>query len=90
MGAEAAWSLLLDGADVPPLHAPTVFNLDGDAADLDFQTGIGTYDLRRGKAPLRGAWWRLTLDSTLGEIQQRYGEARRVWLVRDDSAGTAS
>jgi hypothetical protein len=31
----------------------------------------------------------LTWDSTLGEIQQRYGEARRVWLDGDDSAGTA-
>ena len=35
MGAVAAWSLLLDGAPVQPLQAPTVFNLDGIAAVLD-------------------------------------------------------
>ena len=86
MGAESAWSQILDGTSVQQSLSPSVFILDGIAADHDIHIRIDTYDLRRGKAPLSGSWRCLTWESTLREIQRRYGSSRR---VRVDGAGSS-
>ena len=83
MDAEDTWRNLMGNTSLGVLDAPLAFSLDGAA----FELGVShrPSNVRAGKAPLSGMWWRLTWIVACTEVRTRY-ERLRVMLnaVRDD------
>ena len=55
-----------------------LFSLDGAVVELGLPDRVNSCQVRRGKAPLIGIWWRLTWDGACTEVRQRYERLRVV------------
>ena len=75
---EESWRELMRAAPSGELDAPSVFTLDGASVDLGIPSGWDSSQLRRGKAPLRAAWWRVVWAAARQEVRRRYGEGLRI------------
>ena len=78
MQAEEAWRDLMSTTPLGALDAPSGFSLDGAVVELGLPDRVNSCQVRRGKAPLIGIWWRLTWDGACTEVRQRYERLRVV------------
>ena len=60
MDAEDTWRNLMGNTSLGVLDAPLAFSLDGAAFELGVLERVSASNVRAGKAPLSGMWWRLT------------------------------
>ena len=75
---EESWRELMRAEPSGELVAPSVFFLDGAPMDLGIPSGMDSSELRRGKAPLRAAWWRVVWAAARQEVRRGYGEGLRI------------
>ncbi len=59
-------------ADRESADPPNFFMLDGAVFDLEAPWHLSTHKLKRGKAPMLTAWWKLSWETACNEVERRY------------------